>query len=280
MDIRYGCNERDFKRYTTEEIRGEFLIERLYSPGKITAAYTHVDRMLIMGCMPLQERICLDGRLDAQACFGTSFFLERREIGIFNIGGPGKICADEAEYGLGHLDCLYITRGTREVFFFSDAADNPAKFYMVSAPAHTSCATTLIPFSRAVKRSLGDLSASNKRMLNQFIHPNVLETCQLCMGLTILEPGSVWNTLPAHTHEQRMDIYMYFDLPGGDAVFHIMGDASETRHLVVKNEQAVISPPWSIHCGCGTAHYSFIWAMGGENKTSDSMTTIETRNLR
>lgn len=280
MDIRYSTNPRDFKRYTTEEVRREFLIENLYVPDTVVAVYSHVDRMVTLGCMPVRETVSLEKGIDCWKNFGTHYFLERREIGIFNIGGPGSIRADNTEYAMGFEDCLYITKGTRKVLFQSDDPKNPAKFYMVSAPAHKSCKTTFISIKNAKKRPLGSLETSNKRVINQFIHPDVLETCQLSMGLTCLEPGSVWNTMPAHTHERRMEIYTYFNIPKGNVVFHMMGQPNETRHIVMQNEQAVINPSWSIHAGCGTSNYSFIWAMGGENLAFDDMDNIKNTDLR
>lgn len=280
MDIRYSANQKDFKRYTTEEVRKEFLIENLYVPDAVVSVYSHVDRMVTLGCMPVKEIVSIDKGIDVWKNFGTKFFLERREIGIFNIGGVGKIVADGTEYRLGYQDCLYITMGTKEVLFSSDSASQPAKFYMVSAPAHKPCKTTFISIADAAKRPCGAAETANKRIINQFIHPDVLETCQLCMGMTVLEPGSVWNTMPSHTHERRMEIYMYFGIPENNVVFHMMGEGKETRHIVMQNEQAVISPSWSIHSGCGTASYTFIWAMGGENKEFDDMDTLKTVELR
>ncbi len=280
MDIRYSANQRDFKRYTTDEVRKEFLIENLYAPDEVISVYSHVDRMVTLGCMPVKKTVSIDKGLDVWKNFGTKFFLERREIGIFNIGGAGKIIADGQEYRLGYQDCLYITMGTKEVLFSSDSASQPAKFYMVSAPAHKPCKTTLIGIADAAKRPCGAAETANKRIINQFIHPDVLETCQLCMGMTVLEPGSVWNTMPSHTHERRMEVYMYFGIPEDNVVFHMMGEGKETRHIVMQNEQAVISPSWSIHSGCGTASYTFIWAMGGENKEFDDMDTLKTVEMR
>ena len=181
---------------------------------------------------------------------------------------------------MNYKDCLYISMGTKEVSFESDSGDAPAKFYMVSAPAHKPCKTTFISIESAAKKPLGSVETANKRVINQFIHPDVLETCQLCMGLTVLDPGSVWNTMPAHTHERRMEVYTYFEIPENNVVFHMMGEGSQTRHIVMQNEQAVISPSWSIHAGCGTSNYTFIWAMGGENKEFDDMDVISTANLR
>ena len=280
MDIRYSANQRDFKRYTTEETRQEFLIENLYVANEVVAVYSHVDRMVTLGCMPTTEVVSIDKGIDIWANFGTQYFLERREIGIFNIGGAGTITADGETFKMGYKDCLYITKGTKEVTFASDDAENPAKFYMVSAPAHKSCKTTFIPIEKAAKRPLGAMETSNKRTINQFIHPDVLETCQLSMGMTVLDPGSVWNTMPSHTHERRMEIYMYFEIPENNVVFHMMGEGNETRHIVMQNEQAVISPSWSIHSGAGTSNYTFIWAMGGENQAFDDMDNIPTTELK
>lgn len=280
MDIRYSVNQRDFKRYTTEEVRGEFLIENLYKKDEVVAVYSHVDRMVTLGCMPVNEAVSISKGIDVWANFGTDYFLERREIGIFNIGGAGKIKADGEVFEMGYKDCLYITKGTKEVTFESNSPENPAKFYMVSAPAHTSYKTTFISIEKAAKKPLGSMETSNKRVINQFIHPDVLKTCQLSMGMTVLEPGSVWNTMPAHTHERRMEIYMYFEVPENQVVFHMMGEGQETRHIIMQNEQAVISPSWSIHSGAGTTNYTFIWAMGGENQAFDDMDNIATTDLR
>ncbi len=280
MDIRYSANQKDFKRYTTEEIRKEFLIQNLYQADEVVAVYSHVDRMVTLGCMPVNEVVSIDKGIDVWANFGTSYFLERREIGIFNIGGAGSITVDGTVYQLNYKDCLYITRGAKEVLFASAEAANPAKFYMVSAPAHCSYETRLITIDQAAKRPCGDPSTANARVINQFIHPDVLKTCQLSMGMTSLQQGSVWNTMPAHTHERRMEVYMYFEVPEDQVVFHMMGEGDETRHIVMHSEEAVISPSWSIHSGAGTSNYTFIWAMGGENQAFDDMDTISTPELR
>lgn len=280
MDIRYSANPQDVKRYTTEELRREFLIESLFRPGELTAVYSHVDRMVTMGCMPAGAAVSIEQGIDVWASFGTRFFLERREAGLFNLGGPGRVTVDGTVYPMGYKDCLYITRGAKEVLFSSDDPAAPAKFYIVSAPAHRSYETRLLRLADAAKRPCGDPALSNRRVINQFIHPDVLPTCQLSMGMTLLEPGSVWNTMPAHTHERRMEVYFYFELPEDQAVFHLMGQGQETRHLVLHNEQAVISPSWSIHAGAGTCNYAFIWAMGGENQTFDDMDAIPVSDLR
>ncbi|MBE5787042.1 MAG: 5-dehydro-4-deoxy-D-glucuronate isomerase [Clostridiales bacterium] len=280
MDIRYSCNQRDFKRYTTEEIRNEFLIEKLFIEDEVAAVYSHVDRMVTLGVMPVNEKVALDKGIDIWANFGTHYFLERREMGMFNVGGEGTVLVDGVEYELGYKDCLYITRGAKEVYFTSKCPCSPAKFYIVSAPAHCSYENKLIKIADAAKKPLGALETSNKRVINQFIHPAVLKTCQLSMGMTVLEPGSVWNTMPAHTHERRMEVYFYFEVSENNVVFHMMGEGQETRHVVMLNEQAVISPSWSIHAGAGTSNYTFIWAMGGENQAFDDMDAIPTTELR
>ena len=280
MDIRYSANQRDVKNYTQEELRREFLITGLYRPDEVVAVYSHVDRMVTFGCMPVNEVVPLDKGIDCWANFGTHYILERREIGIFNIGGAGKITADGVTYALGYKDCLYITKGTKEVLFESADKNAPAKFYMVSAPAHCAYETKLITIKEAAKRPLGEQKTSNQRVINQFIHPSVLKTCQLSMGMTELAEGSVWNTMPCHTHERRMEIYMYFEVPKDQVVMHFMGEPIETRHIVMQNEEAVISPSWSIHMGAGTSNYTFIWAMGGENQEFDDMDNLKPTELR
>lgn len=280
MDIRYSCNQRDFKRYTTEETRKEFLIEKLFAADEVIPVYSHVDRMVTVGVMPVNEKVPLDKGIDIWHNFGTSYFLERRELGMFNVGGAGTVTVDGTVYELGYKDCLYITMGAKDVTFESKNPETPAKCYMVSAPAHTSYETRLIKIADAAKKPLGALETSNKRTINQFIHPDVLKTCQLSMGMTVLEPGSVWNTMPAHTHERRMEVYFYFEVPENNVVFHMMGEGQETRHIVMQNEQAVISPSWSIHSGAGTSNYTFIWAMGGENQAFDDMDVIPVTELK
>ena len=280
MDIRYSTGPNDVKRYTTEELRKEFLIQNLYQPDSVQAVYSHVDRMVVLGIMPVKETVPIDKGIDVWGNFGTNYFLERREAGVFNLGGPGVITADEESFALGFEDCLYITKGTKSVTFASKDPENPARFYLVSAPAHKACKTTFLSFADANKRPCGAEETANKRVINQFIHPDVLETCQLSMGLTQLAPGSVWNTMPAHTHERRMEVYTYFNIPEGNVVFHMMGQGQETRHIVMQNFDAVISPSWSIHAGCGTAAYTFIWAMGGENQAFDDMDNIAITDMR
>ena len=280
MDIRYSSNPNDVKRYTTEELRKEFLIQDLYQPDQVKATYSHVDRMVVLGIMPVTREVPIDQGIDVWANFGTHYFLERREVGMFNIGGDGSVTVDGTVYQLGYKDCLYITMGAKEVLFASKDSAKPAKFYMVSAPAHRSYETRLLKFDDAAKRPCGAAETANARVINQFIHPDVLPTCQLSMGMTVLESGIVWNTMPAHTHERRMEVYMYFEVPEDQVVFHMMGQGQETRHIIMQNEQAVISPSWSIHAGAGTASYTFIWAMGGENQAFDDMDVIPTTRLK
>ena len=280
MDIRYSANQRDVKHYTTEELRDEFLIQDMYKPDEVTATYSHVDRMVVLGIMPVEKTLPIDQGIDVWANFGTHYFLERREAGTFNLGGPGVVEADGVKYELAFEDCLYITKETKTVTFKSADPKNPARFYLVSAPAHKVCKTTFISMKDAQKRPCGAAETSNKRVINQFIHPDVLETCQLSMGLTQLDPGSVWNSMPCHTHERRMEIYTYFNIPQDNVVFHIMGQPQQTRHIVMGNFDAVISPSWSVHCGCGTSNYTFIWAMGGENQAFDDMDGVNPPDMR
>ena len=280
MDIRYSANPVDFKHYTTEEVRDEFLVSGLYQPDLVVPVYSHVDRMVVFGVMPVSETVPISKGIDVMKSFGTSHFLERREAGVFNLGGPGVCKVDGTAYPMRPKDCVYITKGAKEVTFESENGSNPARFYGVSAPAHRTCKTMLLTQADAVKIPMGSIETSNKRVINQFIHPDVLETCQLVMGMTILESGSVWNSMPAHTHERRMEIYSYFDIPEGNSVFHLMGEPQQTRHITMQNYEAVISPSWSIHAGCGTASYTFIWAMGGENQTFSDMGGIAIPDLR
>ena len=280
MDIRYSANPKDVSRYTTEELRKEFLITDLYEKDAVKATYSHVDRMVVLGIMPVSEIVPIDKGIDVWANFGTAYFLERREAGVFNLGGKGKIVADGETFALGFEDCLYITKGTRTVTFASDDPADPARFYLVSAPAHTAYKTTFLSFADANKRPCGSAEGANKRVINQFIHPDVLPTCQLSMGLTQLDVGSVWNTMPCHTHERRMEVYTYFNIPQDNIVMHFMGTPKETRSIVMQNFDAVISPSWSIHAGCGTSNYTFIWAMGGENQAFDDMDNLKPTDLR
>jgi 4-deoxy-L-threo-5-hexosulose-uronate ketol-isomerase len=283
MDTRYSANPQDLKRYTTEELRKEFLIQNLYQADTVQAVYSHVDRMVTLGIMPVEKEISIDEGMDVWHTFGVKYFLERREVGFFNIGGEGhdgQITVDGTTYDMAFQDCIYITKGAKEVHFKSKNPQKPARFYGVSAPAHVSFETKLLTFQDANKKPLGEVALANKRVINQFIHPDVIETAQLSMGLTQLDEGSVWNTMPTHTHERRMEIYTYFNIPENNVVFHMMGQPDETRHIVMQNYDAVISPSYSIHSGVGTSNYTFIWAMGGENQEFDDMDHIQTTDLK
>ena len=280
MDIRYSTGKNDFKRWTTEEVRNEFLIEKIFVADDVTAVYSHVDRIVTMGAMPVKESLKIDKNIDCWANFGVNYFLERRELGIINIGSKGTVTVDGTEYVLNNLEGLYVGMGAKDISLSSANGSDPAKFYMCTVPAHKSYPTTVIPFEKAIHLEAGAEETSNKRVLHQFIHPSVLETCQLLMGVTILESGSVWNTMPCHTHERRMEVYFYFNVPKDNVVMHFMGEPTETRHVVMQNEQAVISPSWSVHSGCGTSNYSFIWAMAGENIAFGDMDILDTTTLR
>ena len=280
MDIRYSAHPDDVRRYTTEELRKEFMITGLYQPDEVTVTYSHVDRLIVMGIQPVHEVLPIDKGWDVKQNLGTEYFFERREAGVFNLGGPGVICADGTAYELGYEDCLYLSKGVRAVTFASRDADNPARFYLASYPAHKECKTTLLTFASAIKTTPGTKEGANCRVVSKFIHPDILETCQLQMGLTQLEPGNVWMSMPCHTHERRMEVYTYFGFPEEDIVMHFMGRPQETRNLVVHKFDAVISPSWSIHCGCGTSAFTLLWAMGGENQVYDDMDVVAHKDLR
>lgn len=280
MQVRQPANSRDAKHYDTSRLREEFLITELFTPGNVKRVYSHIDRIITMGFCPADKGIELGENLDIMANLGTNFFLERRELGSINVGGSGKITVDGTEYKLANYDGLYVGMGAKKVVFTSDDASNPAKFYTLSAPAHKSYPNAHVDITKAKKVQMGDDIACNKRVINQYIHPEVMDTCQLMMGLTEMADGNVWNTMPCHTHERRMEVYFYFNLDEDSAVFHYMGEPSETRHIVVRNEEAVISPSWSIHSGCGTKAYKFIWGMVGENQTFPDMDHIAVKDLK
>ncbi len=276
FETRYSNHPDDSKYYDTEELREKYLIEEVFIADEINLVYSHQDRIIAGGVMPIEQDLVLGTAKEIK----SDYFLERRELGIINIGGSGKVVLDGTEYNVGHKEGMYVGRGTKEVIFKSDDKNNPAKFYINSAPAHCTYPTVLIDKEKANKRPLGDDKSMNKRVINQFIHPAVCKSCQLTMGMTELCEGSGWNTMPCHTHERRMEVYMYFDLSPENVVFHLMGTGDETRHIVMKNEQAVISPSWSIHSGVGTSNYTFIWGMCGENQDFDDMDWIATGDLK
>ncbi|MBI5997516.1 5-dehydro-4-deoxy-D-glucuronate isomerase [Clostridium perfringens] len=276
MRNRYANNPKDSKKYDTEELRENYLVEDIFKDDQIELVYSHVDRIIFGGIKPVYKEL----KLEAGKEMGVDYFLERRELGIINIGGKAIVTIDGTEYELKEKDGLYVGKGNKEVSFKSVNPEEPAKLYVNSVPAHKEYETVKIDIEKANPVRLGDNKTLNKRTIYQYVHPNVCESCQLLMGLTMLEPGNAWNTMPCHTHERRMEVYFYFDMDEDTRVFHLMGEPTETRHLVVKNEECVISPSWSIHSGVGTSNYTFIWGMCGENKTFDDMDHISMDILR
>ncbi len=275
MEVRQASNAKDVKHYTTERLRAEFHIASLFTKDNIRMVYSHIDRIITAGLMPVRQVL----KLEAGKELAADYFLERREMGCINIGGKGIITVDGVEYEMNPRDGIYIGMGNKDITFKSCDENEPAKFYVSSCPAHTTYPTVKIDITKAAKRPLGTVEQCNKRVINQYIHPSVLKTCQLSMGLTQLDVGSNWNTMPCHTHDRRMEVYLYLDMEENDVVFHMMGEPNETRHIIMHNEEAVISPSWSIHSGVGTKNYSFIWAMCGENQDFDDMDHIETKDL-
>jgi len=278
MQVRQSIHSEHAKQLDTAGLRREFLIEKIFEKNAYTMTYSHTDRIIVGGVMPVDAKVSVGDEVGKQ--LGVNYFLERRELGVINIGGPGLIVVDGTTYEIGHEEALYVGKGARQVEFSSLNAAKPAKFYYNSAPAHTTFPNKKITLAEASPQTIGDSATSNRRTINKFIVPDVLETCQLTMGLTKLEQGSLWNTMPCHTHERRMEVYLYFDMDDDTAVFHMMGQPQETRHLLVHNEQAVISPSWSIHSGVGTKRYTFIWGMVGENQVFDDMDHVKVSDLR
>ena len=275
MEVRQAANSKDVKHYTTERLREEFHIANLFTKDNIRMVYSHIDRIITAGLMPVRQVL----KLEAGKELAADYFLQRREMGCINIGGKGVITVDGVEYEMNPRDGMYIGMGNKDITFKSCDENDPAKFYVSSCPAHASYPTVKIDITKARKVPCGSVEDCNKRVINQYIHPEVMKSCQLAMGLTQLEPGSNWNTMPCHTHDRRMEVYMYLDMGENDVVFHMMGEANETRHIIMHNEEAVISPSWSIHSGVGTRAYSFIWAMCGENQEFTDMDHIETKDL-
>lgn len=286
MEVRTAASPRDVKHYTTERLREEFLIPSVFEKDEIKLVYSHIDRIITGGAMPVAETLHLTAGEELRA----EYFLERREMGVINIGGDGIIAVDGREYQVASRDGMYLGMGAKDISFASRDAGNPAKFYLNSAPAHKTYPTVLIKregeaaedvvvIREENKVRLGSLEESNHRTICKYILPGQVESCQLEMGMTSLEPGSVWNTMPCHTHDRRMEVYLYFDLPEDAFVMHYMGEGVQTRHLVVRNEQAVISPSWSIHAGSGSRNYTFIWGMVGENQDFDDMDHIKNQEL-
>jgi 4-deoxy-L-threo-5-hexosulose-uronate ketol-isomerase len=279
MEQRYATGPEQIPGMDTAELRSRYLVQDLFVDDEVKAIYTHHDRVVLVGVSPLTTALDLPTFPEIR----SDFFFERREGGIVNLGGRGTVAVDGVTYDVGHGSCLYVGRGTRVVTFAStepSGGQGPARFYVFSAPAHTAYPTTLVEAGRGNVRELGDPLTSNRRTLNQYIHEKGIESCQVVMGVTTLHPGSMWNTMPAHTHDRRTECYVYFDLPGDARVIHLMGDPSESRHLVVGNHEAIISPSWSVHSGVGSASYSFVWAMAGENQSFDDMDGFAIADLR
>lgn len=272
MEQRFAVSPRETAAMNTAELREHFLIEQLFISGEITLVYTHYDRMMVGGVVPAGAAISLPNPEELKA----TFFLERRELGILNIGQPGQVTVDGQTYELGNQDCLYVGRGSKDVQFSGDGA----KYYVLSAPAHKEYPTTRRTQAEATPVEMGALETANQRTIYKYIYNEGIQSCQLVMGLTQLKPGSVWNTMPSHTHTRRMEAYLYFNLPDNQRVLHLMGQPAETRPLWVSNEQAILSPPWSIHTGCGTSAYAFIWGMAGENLEYTDMDPVGIFDLR
>jgi 4-deoxy-L-threo-5-hexosulose-uronate ketol-isomerase len=276
MEIRFEHSPKEVSRMNTEELRNAFLVENNMVDDKVSYMYSHYDRTIIGGVKPVTKTLELPNHPELRA----EYFLERREVGFINVGGSGKIEADGASYHLDKLSCLYVGKGTKKVTFTSVDKNNPATFFLFSAPAHQAYPTTLFTKEDASPVNMGDLSTSNKRTIYKYIHLDGIRSCQIVMGLTVLELGNVWNSVPPHTHTRRMEAYFYFDLPENNRVFHFMGEPTETRHLVLKNHEAVISPPWSVHFGSGNSNYAFIWAMAGENQVFTDMDGLTISDIK
>jgi len=276
MDIRHAIHPDHAKLLDTDQIRRQFLVESLFEKDRLNMVYSHVDRILVGGARPIRQELSLGATRE----LGVDFFLQRRELGIVNIGSKGIVRVDGVEYGLENKECLYVGMGSRNVSFAGSDGSEPARFYFNSTPAHAAYPTLKLSMSNARHIRLGAPEKANIRTIHQFIHPAVMKSCQLVMGITELETGSVWNTMPCHTHDRRMEVYLYFDLPEDSLVFHLFGEPGETRHIAVRNEQAVISPSWSIHSGVGTTNYSFIWGMAGENQTFTDMDDVPMSDLK
>ena len=287
MELRTACSPRDEKNYDTSRLREEFLIDDLFKPDEIKLVYSQFDRIITGAAVPVNKELHLTAGDELRA----EYFLQRREMGVINIGGDGLIVIDGKKYDVGYKQGMYIGMGAKEISFASKDATKPAKFYINSAPAHKTYPTVLIkregtPSDDVViikdenKKELGSLEQSNHRVINKYILPGQVESCQLEMGMTELKPGCVWNTMPCHTHDRRMEVYLYFDIPEDALIMHFMGEPTETRHIVMRNEQAVISPSWSIHSGCGTQAYTFIWGMVGENQDFDDMDDCDMAELK
>jgi 4-deoxy-L-threo-5-hexosulose-uronate ketol-isomerase len=277
VEVRYTYNPDYYKRLSSDELRNNFLVDSLFKLEELNLIYTDVDRSIIGSAVPGKIEISLKGSKKETA---SEYFAERRELGIINIGSKGSVKVDGISYVLENKDCLYIGKGAKEIKFYSKDPADPAFFYIASYPAHKEFPVKLVSYLEAEKQSLGSLEKCNRRVINKYILPGKVESCQLVMGLTEIENGNVWNTFPPHTHQRRTEIYLYFDLKDDSMVFHFMGEENETRHIIVRDKQAVISPSFSIHSGVGTSNYSFIWGMGGENQVFDDMDSLNLKNIK
>ena len=276
MEFLFTADRNRYRRMTSGELRDAYMVGGMFVPGETTLCYTDIDRAIVGSVVPLDDALTLPVHKE----LASEYFAQRREIGVINIGGPGKISVDGETYDADNRDSLYIGRGSKDVAFRSESADNPACYYLVSYPAHCEFPSRLVRQADAKRLDLGSLEDSNDRIIYQSIRPGIVDTCQIVMGFTQLAPGSVWNTMPPHTHRRRTEIYMYFDLDEDATVFHFMGEPDEMRAIVVRNGEAVVSPSWSMHCGAGTSNYTFIWSMGGENQEFDDMDFLDMKALR
>lgn len=276
MEIRFEHSPKEVSRMTTEELREAFLVERLMQDDKLTTVYSHYDRLIVGGVKPVNATVQLENHPELRA----EYFLERRELGIINVGGNGVVTAGGQTYEMDKLSCLYLGKGTQDVSFKSTDPANPAVYYLLSSPSHKEYPNRLMMKEEASPVSLGDALTSNKRTIYKYIHLEGIRSSQLVMGLTVLEPGSVWNSVPPHTHTRRTEVYFYFDLPENQRLFHFMGEPTQTRSIIMQNHDAVVSPPWSVHFGCGTSNYTFIWGMAGENQVYSDMDALTVTDLK
>lgn len=277
MDVRRSADPQGFRSMNTGELRAAYLIDSLFVPDDVPMVYSDIDRSITGTAVPVRRQLAL---MSSKQEMAAEYFAERREAGVINIGAPGVVTIDGKEIPMATTDMLYCGRGSREILFRSDDPGHPAKFYFVSYPAHQSYPAVHLPKTGAEMVNLGSAADANKRTIYKYIRPPAVRSCQLVMGMTVLDEESVWNTMPPHTHQRRSEVYMYFNLPGNAAIFHFMGEPGQTRHIVMKNEQAVLSPSWSIHAGVATRAYAFVWAMGGENQAFDDMDGVDLNNLR
>lgn len=275
MDIRQPANPVDFESYTTARMREEFLVQNLFVPGAVNLTYSYIDRMIVGGACP-DKPLALAGGKE----LGTDFFLQRREMGIINVGPAGSVSVDGQVFELAKNDGLFVGAGAKDVVFNSADADEPARFYLLSGPAHKSYPTCKITMAEVESAKMGTTEQANVRVLNKYIHPGGVKSANLVMGVTVVETGSVWNSLPpCHTHARRMEVYFYYDLKPDAVLFHLMGEPERTRHIVMRNNEAVISPSWSIHAGAGTSDYRFIWGMVGDNQAFGDMDIVDVSRL-